>query len=275
MENTDKENTTKMENKDKRYYVDFYDMFDGWGSFGFFEDRLSDDLDFAIKLCDELNSEMSEGNKSCGEHFGVIDSQTDKEIYCGKEEYKQRRHEMTKDPLAIIKDKYNKNTLSVTGFVRGVYFSLGTTPATDDPKFDCTKAIIDLFDQAKISVHVAIYSLTEPNIVDAMIRANKRGVKVEIIADKIESKKASQADMIKKLLNAGVEIKLALHQQHLMHNKVAIFDNQTICTGSFNWSVNAEKYNDENLLVVDGSDLANDYEKYVFQRILQNETFIE
>ena len=170
------------------------------------------------------------------------------------------------------KEKVNTNTLSAKGTVRSVYFSLGTTPATNDPKFDCAKAIIYLFDQAKNTAHVAIYSLTEQNIVDSMIRANSRGVKVEVIADADQSKNAKQAYMIRKLTQSGVNVRIAIRQKSLMHNKVAIFDNQTICTGSFNWSVNAEENNDENLLIVDGQDLANDYEKYVFQRILQNET---
>ena len=169
-------------------------------------------------------------------------------------------------------EKIRTDMLSAKGTVRSVYFSLGTTPATNDPEFDCAKAIIDLFDQAKSTIHVAIYSLTEPNIVDAMIRANSRGVKVEIVADATESKSVTQARMIKKLTQSGVNVRVAIRQKSLMHNKVAIFDNQTICTGSFNWTVNAEKNNNENLLIVDGQDLANDYEKYVFQRILQNET---
>ncbi len=70
----------------KRYYVDFYDMVDGWGIFGFFEDRLFDDLDEAIKLCNKLNLELAEGNKNCGEHYGVIDNVTEREIYCRMDE---------------------------------------------------------------------------------------------------------------------------------------------------------------------------------------------
>ncbi len=70
----------------KRYYVDYYDMFDGWGLFGFFPERLLDDLRVASKLCDDLNEKLAEGNKQCGEHFGVIDSLTNREIYCGLDE---------------------------------------------------------------------------------------------------------------------------------------------------------------------------------------------
>lgn len=70
----------------KRYYVDFYDMFDGWGGFGFFVDRLFDDLPDAIILCDRLNGELKEGNKKAGEHYGVIDNLINREVYCGLDE---------------------------------------------------------------------------------------------------------------------------------------------------------------------------------------------
>jgi len=35
-----------------------------------------------------------------------------------------------------------------------------------------------------------------------------------------------------------------------MHNKYAVIDGKTVITGSFNWTVSAEKRNDENLLVI-------------------------
>jgi phosphatidylserine/phosphatidylglycerophosphate/cardiolipin synthase-like enzyme len=171
-------------------------------------------------------------------------------------------------------NKMTMDKLQATGTVRGVFFSLGTTPAINDLKFDCAKAVIDLFDQATTTAHVAIYSLTEPDIVDSIIAAHERGVDVAILADATESKNSNQATLISKLAQAGVDVRLAIRQKALMHNKVGIFDGKTICTGSFNWTNNAERHNDENLLVVDGSDVAEDYEKYIFQRILQNETLI-
>ena len=60
-----------------------------------------------------------------------------------------------------------------------------------------------------------------------------------------------------------------------MHNKVGIFDAKTICTGSFNWTRAAEKRNDENLLIVDGTQVAAAYEKFVFQRMLIKETLVD
>lgn len=68
-----------------RYYVDFYDMFDGWGTWGFFEDRLFDNLEAARAKADELQAELPQGNKNCGEHYGVIDKEKGREIYCTNE----------------------------------------------------------------------------------------------------------------------------------------------------------------------------------------------
>lgn len=88
MENDTREHVAKVGENDqtKRYYVDFYDMFDGWGGFGFFTERLFDELSDATKLCDKLNGELAEGNRKCGEHYGVIDSKINREVYCGLDE---------------------------------------------------------------------------------------------------------------------------------------------------------------------------------------------
>lgn len=99
------------ENKTKRYYVDFYDMIDGWGTFGFFDRRLFDDLSDAIKLCDELGSKLPEGNKKCGEHYGVMDSTVQREIYCGQDKkYKEEVDKM----IDVLVDTLVGNIKEVT-----------------------------------------------------------------------------------------------------------------------------------------------------------------
>jgi hypothetical protein len=70
--------------------VDFFDVFDacregmgaGWGSWGFWPERLFDSLDEARACRDQLNAELDEGNKSAGEHWGVIDRTVCSEVEC-------------------------------------------------------------------------------------------------------------------------------------------------------------------------------------------------
>lgn len=86
------------------------------------------------------------------------------------------------------------------------------------------------------------------------------------------NKKPFQAQLIQKLIKGGVDVHVATRQTALMHNKVSILDGQTVCTSSFSCTNQAEKLNDENLVVLDGASVAAAYEKNVFQRILKNET---
>jgi len=59
-----------------------------------------------------------------------------------------------------------------------------------------------------------------------------------------------------------------------MHNKVGIFDGNIVCTGSFNWSRNGHLKNDENLVVLQGKEIADLFEKYVFDRVFDYETLV-
>jgi phosphatidylserine/phosphatidylglycerophosphate/cardiolipin synthase-like enzyme len=51
------------------------------------------------------------------------------------------------------------------------------------------------------------------------------------------------------------------HENDFMHNKVLIMDDNTVVTGSYNLSENAES-NDENLLVIKSHEVAREYESY-------------
>ena len=46
-----------------------------------------------------------------------------------------------------------------------------------------------------------------------------------------------------------------------MHNKVMVIDSLIVLTGSFNWSANGENYNNENLIIINGTKIAGIYEE--------------
>lgn len=47
-----------------------------------------------------------------------------------------------------------------------------------------------------------------------------------------------------------------------MHNKIGIVDGKVLITGSFNWTDNAEKDNQENLLIIANKSLIDQYAKH-------------
>lgn len=162
-------------------------------------------------------------------------------------------------------------TLKSGGSVRAVYFSLGTTPSTD-PDMSCSKAICELFDGAKDSALVSIYSLSDGAIINSMIKAHQRGVNVVVVADYRQSCGKNMNQYIQKLKNAGVPVHIATKQKACMHNKCGIFDSKTVATGSYNWTASGSKRNDENLVILEGRQIARQFTEYVFNRVIENET---
>jgi len=101
------------------------------------------------------------------------------------------------------------------------------------PKGSCTDANIKELDKAQTSVLVQAYSFTSTPIAKALLNAQKRGVKVEVILDKSQKKeKYSSADF---LANSGIPTKIdSAHA--IAHNKIIIVDEETVITGSFNFT---------------------------------------
>jgi phosphatidylserine/phosphatidylglycerophosphate/cardiolipin synthase-like enzyme len=128
-----------------------------------------------------------------------------------------------------------------------VYFS---------PKGGCTKAITDALGQAKRSILVQAYSFTAYPIAEALIDAQKRGVKVEAILDKgqLHETKTKLG-----LIAKGGVITYLDGAHAIAHNKVMIIDGKTVITGSFNFTNAAEEHNAENLLILDDAVLAAEY----------------
>jgi phosphatidylserine/phosphatidylglycerophosphate/cardiolipin synthase-like enzyme len=135
------------------------------------------------------------------------------------------------------------------------YAEIAFTKAGQHPELLLESAI----KQAHSSLDVAIYSITKTDIVNAIVAAKKRGVKVRIITDRTEASNKYQRAALTVMKNAGIPIKVNKHSG-LMHLKVAIIDNKIVATGSYNYSTAASTTNDENLVVLHDSTMAKDYE---------------
>jgi phosphatidylserine/phosphatidylglycerophosphate/cardiolipin synthase-like enzyme len=124
------------------------------------------------------------------------------------------------------------------------------------PGEDCTKLVVDSIAKSKKTLLVQAYSFTSAPIAKALVDAKKRGVDVKVILDTSQfSQKYSSS---KFLMNQGIPI-WDDHKVAIAHNKVMIIDNQTVITGSFNFTKAAQAKNAENLVVIDSPDFAAKY----------------
>jgi phosphatidylserine/phosphatidylglycerophosphate/cardiolipin synthase-like enzyme len=101
--------------------------------------------------------------------------------------------------------------------------------------------------QAKSSIDIAMYSFTSGDLADALVDAKHRGVVVRLLRDASQSENKHDENSF--LFDRGVQIRLMGGQgRGSFHDKFAIFDDKLLETGSFNWTVNGEKYNHENVI---------------------------
>jgi Phosphatidylserine/phosphatidylglycerophosphate/cardiolipin synthases and related enzymes len=121
---------------------------------------------------------------------------------------------------------------------------------------NCAQKIVSLIDSANRSVYVAVYSFTRDDIADALIRARERGLDVRVV---VESERAyERGSEYLRLRWAGVDIRLDTNS-NLMHHKFMVIDGKIVGTGSYNFSVSAEDFNDENFIVLISGEIAELY----------------
>jgi phosphatidylserine/phosphatidylglycerophosphate/cardiolipin synthase-like enzyme len=94
-------------------------------------------------------------------------------------------------------------------------------------------SVIEALNQAQKTIHVAMYGLTNAQIVDTLIATKQRGVDVALKTDKIQSAGKTQAALITRLEQAGVPVEVS-EQTRLVHHKFAVIDSRYVITGSFN-----------------------------------------
>lgn len=129
----------------------------------------------------------------------------------------------------------------------------GTMEAAFSPNEGAEELVVKTIDSAHRSIRMLSYSFTSAPVVQALIRAERRGVDVALVADYKEnvdedrSGKARAA--LSTLAEAGAHVRtISVYPIH--HDKSIVVDEKTVETGSFNYSAAAAHRNSENVLVV-------------------------
>jgi len=124
------------------------------------------------------------------------------------------------------------------------------------PNGGCSEAIIDTINQSKSEILVQAYIFTSEPIAKALLDAHKRGVKVFVILDKSQKKDGYSPATF--FVNQGISTYIDKRHSR-MHDKVMVIDQETVITGSFNFTKSAETQNTENVLIIKSSELAGEY----------------
>lgn len=107
------------------------------------------------------------------------------------------------------------------------------------------QVVLNAINEAQSSIYLAAYQFTSPDILNALVAAKDRGVNVQILLDRSNQNKQAASILVSKNIGCYIDNKF-----RIMHLKVMIIDSIHVETGSFNYTVNADKFNAENALYI-------------------------
>lgn len=114
----------------------------------------------------------------------------------------------------------------------------------------CAQAI----DSARLSLDVCVEEIDDPVIIDAIVRASRRGVRVRVVTE------GDFLDALgpRSLRAEGIEV-VGDNRQSRMHNKFLVIDRQTVWTGSGNFTVRCAYRNNNNAVLINSLELGENY----------------
>ncbi len=124
------------------------------------------------------------------------------------------------------------------------------------PEDDVADKIAALLAEADTSIRFMAFSFTHDAIGEAVRRRAAAGVDVAGIFEKRGSK--TEYSELTQLFCAHLPVRVDGNPR-VLHHKVFIIDNETVILGSFNFSNNADRSNDENILIIRNAEIAAQY----------------
>ncbi len=136
----------------------------------------------------------------------------------------------------------------------------GTAQVWFSPQDEPVDELLSAIAAAESEIYFMIFSFTRDDVVEALVDAQARGVNVLGIFDESQARMSYSVD--EDLADAGIPVYIDGNDNTSgfsggkLHHKVMIIDpgvNNTVITGSMNWSTSGNSSNDENLLVLQGT----------------------
>ena len=142
------------------------------------------------------------------------------------------------------------------------------------------QAVHEKLSGAKDSVYIAMYSISieldktgsEPYILlQDLIDAHKRGIRVEVYLDRYKAYNESKNDSAFLMLSReDVPVRFIMPGK-ILHDKLIVIDKNIVISGSANWSYSALRLNSENSDLI----VSREYAKEKLKNILKLRPFVD
>ena len=164
----------------------------------------------------------------------------------------EHQHELSKEQLINWLENTSKLSLfkkSAESGINSSYFSPGT---------ECRTAIIQQIRSARNSLKICVFTISDNEISEEIIKAHRRNIAVKIITD--NDKCFDTGSDIEAIHQAKIPVKMDRTDSH-MHHKFCVVDKERLITGSYNWTRSAAESNQENIILTDHVGMVKDFVK--------------
>jgi len=98
------------------------------------------------------------------------------------------------------------------------------------------------------SIDVAMFHFTSERLVQALAERRRAGVPVRVLLDRVQS----DDDFVRRLRAEGLEVRRVTPrgEEARFHQKYAVLDARLVVTGSYNWTVQGDIANHENVVLL-------------------------
>ena len=101
---------------------------------------------------------------------------------------------------------------------------------------DTAKPIVDAIASARKSLNIRMFLFTDPTLIDTVVAAHKRGVKVRVMLNPARRSGESENEEARKLLtDAGIAVHDSNPAFALTHQKSMVVDHEIGYVESLNW----------------------------------------
>jgi phosphatidylserine/phosphatidylglycerophosphate/cardiolipin synthase-like enzyme len=139
-------------------------------------------------------------------------------------------------------------TCAAPSFLFRIYEQCAELWLLPDQQQRALTRLLHLIQRARTSIYVAMFTLTHPALLEALIEAHRRGVDVQVLLDFYTEQGASRKGA-QRLLDAGVSLAISRGRQ-LLHHKMAYIDREVLVTGSANWTRSAFAKNQDGFIIL-------------------------
>ena len=139
---------------------------------------------------------------------------------------------------------------------QGPSSGVAPTRAWFGPSEAIAPALVQFIESATHQLDCCVFTITDDQVFEALVRQHKRGVRVRIVSD--DDKSEDRGSDLYRLDRAGLACRWD-DSPHHMHHKFAIADGRRLLNGSYNWTRSAWRANRENFMVTEEPALVRQY----------------